>query len=195
MEELLKTIAKMIAEIQRQINVLRNFILPPKTPEYIILHHTGGTDANPLTDTSHHTFEIVNEWHRQKWNFPSQLSKSGEMAKIINHPHSYIGYQYLITKDGTIHRGRLDTEEGAHTIGQNKNSVGIALAGNFDRPLTWPNNKPTKEQIDSLRVLLTNLVVKYQIPIKKILPHRNFAKYKSCFGNNLPDTFGQDILA
>lgn len=24
-------------------------------PEYLIVHHTGGTDADPLTDTSHHT--------------------------------------------------------------------------------------------------------------------------------------------
>ena len=33
-------------------------------PEWIIIHMTGGTDANPLLDTSNHTAEMVDAWHK-----------------------------------------------------------------------------------------------------------------------------------
>jgi len=32
-------------------------------PEVIIVHHSGGTDANPLADTSNQTFEIIKNYH------------------------------------------------------------------------------------------------------------------------------------
>ncbi len=52
-------------------------------PEKIILHHTGGTNANPLADTSHHTAEIVENWHLAK----------GWLG---------IGYHFFIEKTGLL---------------------------------------------------------------------------------------------
>lgn len=143
-------------------------------PTKLIIHHCGGTDLDPLADTSNQSFEIVNEYHREKWNFKSTLGY-------------YLGYQYFIDKYGKVTQARLDTETGAHTIGQNDGSIGIVLAGNFD--LTFP----TKEQVDALRTLLVQKTAQYGIPPENILPHRHFA-VKTCYGRNLPDSWARDLL-
>ena len=56
-------------------------------PLFIILHHSGGTDANPLEDTSNQTVSDINEWHKER-GFP--VSSMG----------FHVGYQYVIEKDG-----------------------------------------------------------------------------------------------
>lgn len=136
-----------------------------------IIHHTSGTEANPLADTSHHTFEIVDNYHREKWNFKSTLGH-------------YIGYHYFIEKDGSLHQGRQHDELGAHTVGHN-DQIGICLAGNFDV------TKPTIEQIISLRKLLNKLY--RDGDIDGALPHRHYA-IKTCYGNNLPDDWADNLI-
>lgn len=142
--------------------------------KYIILHHTGGTDADPLFDTSNQTFEVVNEYHKQKWSFRSNLGH-------------YLGYQYFIDKQGKVTQAREDTETGAHTIGQNNDSIGICLAGNFDVTL------PTPEQIEALKGLVKALKTKYSIGLDCIVPHRHFAN-KSCYGRLLSDDWIVKLL-
>lgn len=136
-------------------------------PEYLIIHHTGGTDANPLADTSHHTFAIVKQHH-------------------LNINFEDIGYHYFIEKDGALKAGRAENYHGAHTIGYNTTSLGICLAGNFD--LT----KPTEAQEKTLQVLLQDLCVKYLIARENIVPHRRFAK-KTCYGKNLADDWAAKL--
>jgi len=80
-------------------------------PKYIIIHHTA-------TSRDKTTFSSINNGHRKRWNWKSSLGY-------------YIGYQYLITADGTIKQGRADNEDGAHCRGWNDKSIGIALTGNF----------------------------------------------------------------
>lgn len=143
-------------------------------PIEIIVHHTGGTDTDPKADTSNHTFEIVDDWHRQLWNFKSQLGH-------------YIGYHYFIDKTGKVTQGRADYEAGAHTIGENTRSLGICLAGNFDVTL------PTAEQEHALEHLLKQLLVAYDhIKVTDIHPHRRYA-HKTCFGNRLANEWAQGI--
>ena len=137
-------------------------------PEYLIVHHTGGTDKDPLADTSHHTFAIVDEYH-----------KSLGWGKI--------GYHYFIDKTGLLTQGRADAEEGAHTIGYNTKSLGICLAGNFDATL------PTEVQINTLKVLLIKLANAYVIPLEKIVPHR-FAQSKTCYGKLLADNWARKLI-
>lgn len=137
-------------------------------PSYLIIHHTGGTDLDPLADTSHHTFEVVDGWH-----------KSLGWGKI--------GYHYFIEKDGKVTQGRQDNEEGAHTKGYNLKSLGICLAGNFDA------TKPTTAQTEALRTLLKAKVKQYNVLPARIVPHRVFAA-KSCYGKHLSDTWAQDLI-
>lgn len=147
-------------------------------PKLLIVHHTGGTDADPLADTSHHTFEIVNDWHKQNPNvnlgYPSSLG-------------FYIGYHYFIDATGKVTQGRLDSDEGAHTVGKNTTSLGICLAGNFDATL------PTKEQVAALKTLLSAKMEAYAIPLANVVPHRTYAT-KTCYGRKLSDTWAQELL-
>ena len=134
-------------------------------PNKFIIHHSGGTDADPLADTSHHTAEMMEQYH---------LSKGWEG----------LGYHYVIHKDGEIWKGRPEHYHGAHTKGQNTSSIGICLAGNFDATL------PTEEQVSSLRSLLIGLKAKYNI--ENIFPHRKFAS-KTCYGKNLSDDWASRL--
>jgi len=143
-------------------------------PQFLIVHHTGGSDTDPRADTSNHTFEIVNDWHKHLWNFKSSLGY-------------YIAYHYFIDKTGKVTQGRADTDEGAHTIGKNNSSLGICLAGNFDI------TKPTTEQITALKALLKAKMTQYGVSMANVVPHRKFAK-KSCYGNLLTDAWVQDLL-
>jgi len=147
-------------------------------PIRIIVHHSGGLRDNPLADTSHHTFNDVDTWHRHDPNV-----WLGEYSSL---GHA-IGYHYFIEKDGKITQGRADTDEGAHCKGHNIDSIGICLAGNFD--VTFP----TKEQAESLKGLLSKKTTEYKISTDNVIPHRHFAS-KSCYGRNLSDTWARDLL-
>lgn len=138
-------------------------------PEYIIVHHSGGTDANPLEDTSHHTAQIMENHH---------LSLGWEG----------LGYQYVIHKNGEVWKGRPEHYHGSHTTSYNSKSIGICLAGNFDATL------PTKEQETSLKTLMENIRSRYPIALEKIIPHRTFAN-KTCYGKKLSDDWARNLLS
>ena len=137
-------------------------------PQYIIVHHTGGTDKDPLADTSNHTAAQVDFYHKSKgWDG--------------------IGYNWFIEKDGRVVKGRDEAKTGAHTIGYNEKSIGICLAGNFDKTL------PTDAQVASLKKLLEEKMLQYNIPSDKIVPHRTFAN-KTCYGKRLADDWAQKLV-
>jgi len=138
-------------------------------PKWIIIHHTSGTATNPLADTSHHTLETLRHWH------------------VKGRGWEDVGYHYVIEKDGSIRKGREENYHGAHTLGHNRDSIGVCLSGNFDATL------PTKEQENSLQSLLVRLTAKYGIPINKVVPHRKFTE-KSCFGKKLPDNWASKLV-
>lgn len=105
-------------------------------PQYAILHHTG--DSSQLPQLSK-----VNTYHKLRFGMYSRLGY-------------WVGYHYLIEKNGNTIQCRADNEEGAHTKGRNLKSIGIALAGNFD------SEAPTEAQLNSLNILLTNLAIIYK---------------------------------
>jgi len=139
-------------------------------PEYLIIHHSGGTDTQPLLDTSHHTAQMMEAWHE---------------AKIP--PWEGLGYHYVIHKDGAIWKGRPEHYHGAHTTNYNSKSIGICLSGNFDASL------PTKEQENTLASLVASIRGRYNIPLEKIVPHRAFAN-KTCYGSKLSDTWARNLI-
>jgi len=137
-------------------------------PEFLIVHHTGGSDRNPLADSSNQSVFDVENWHKS-------LNWEG------------IGYHFFIDKSGQVSLGRPEWHNGAHTKGYNMKSLGICLAGNFDITL------PTAGQVTSLRELLKELSQKYNIDSSKIIPHRTHAN-KTCYGKNLSDSWAKDLL-
>ena len=121
-------------------------------PKHIVVHHGAGD----------WDFLQVNRAHKQRWGFKSSLGY-------------YAGYHYFIEKGGEITQARKDTEEAAHTVEAgnphywNRNSIGICLQGNTMK------KEPTDEQIKSLKALLQEKQLQYDIPKLEIYGHRNIA--------------------
>lgn len=116
------------------------------TPRRIIWHHTGIDDLRPQ-------LERINRYHKSR-GFP--ISALG----------FHVGYHYLIESDGSIVQCRLDTELGAHDTGENLNSIGIALAGDFNQ------SQPTEAQEKAAARVVGELRYSFNIPLSRIEPHR-----------------------
>jgi hypothetical protein len=136
------------------------------TPTVIITHHCGGTDAAPLADSSFATVNDIDAWHKARW--PEFYSSLGY----------WVGYHYVIEKDGKVTQTRKHNEEGAHCIGMNRKSIGVCFAGNFDLTL------PSEAQMKAWYTLYTELLQQY--PNIPTYPHRKYAS-KSCHGRRLTD--------
>jgi len=73
---------------------------------------------------------------------------------------SDIGYHYVIYLDGTVHPGRPLQRSGAHTKGQNSNSIGICYIGGVETDGKTPKDTRTPEQkaaLDNLLFVLTDI--------------------------------------
>lgn len=117
-------------------------------PEMLIIHHTADSGITP---------ERMNEIH-------------------IENGWAGIGYHFYIRTDGTIYRGRPENAVGAHAKKNNKNSIGIALEGNFEK------DNPTEAQMKSLVKLSADMIIKYNL--NDVLGHRDV--YETlCPGENL----------
>lgn len=100
----------------------------------IILHHTEVSTP--------HTVQDVHKWHQKKqW--------------------AGIGYHFFIDKNGEIYTGRPLNAVGAHTLGHNKNSIGVCFEGDFNR------EKMTDKQLDGSVMLLSLLLLAYDAGLCK----------------------------
>lgn len=73
---------------------------------------------------------------------------------------SDVGYHYIIYLDGTVHTGRPIERSGAHTKGQNSNSIGICYIGGVETDGKTPKDTRTPEQkaaLDNLLFVLTDI--------------------------------------
>lgn len=142
----------------------------PNKPTVIITHHTGGTDAQPLADSSNATVSAIDSWHKLRW--PGFTSRAGW----------HVGYHYVIEKDGKLTQTRQHDEEGAHCVGMNRSSIGVCFAGNFDLTM------PTEAQLLVWDELYKK--IEKEFPGIPTFPHRKYAR-KTCHGRNLSDDFFQ----
>lgn len=82
-----------------------------------------------------------------------------------------IGYHYVIDLDGTVESGRPISQPGAHCLGQNAHSIGVAYVGGLK------NGKPadtrTPAQKAALLKLVTKLVTLYRCEVHG---HYEYAK-------------------
>lgn len=89
-----------------------------------------------------------------------------------------IGYHFLVDINGKWYKGRNIIEIGAHCVGHNANSIGIAYIG----------REPTAKVIEALAHVCNFLISQYDI--KKVTRHCTYNKYKSC-----PNFKAKDIEA
>lgn len=91
------------------------------------------------------------------------------------------GYHYYITRDGIVHPMRDLAHVGAHALGFNANSIGIAYEGGLDADGS-PADTRTAEQRQSLRALIRQLLETF--PRSFICGHRELS----------PDLNGNGII-
>lgn len=104
------------------------------------------------------TVEDIDRWHKERG-------------------FNCIGYHYVIYLDGSIHSGRDLNKIGAHCTGHNSKSIGVCYIGGVTKDGKTPKDTRTKEQKESLILLLKELKTKF--PKAKIYGHRDFAN-KAC---------------
>lgn len=87
-----------------------------------------------------------------------------------------IGYHYLVALDGRIEPGRDANLIGAHCLGHNDRSIGIAYVGGLNA-----DGHPADTRTESQRVALKNLVARLldEYPGAKVHGHNEFAA-KAC---------------
>lgn len=131
-------------------------------PQRIVWHHSAV--AKP-----EHQFNDINNYHRSR-GFP--VSSLG----------LYVGYHWLVEADGSVHQARREDEIGAHDTGENLNSIGICLAGNFNM---FP---PAEPQIAAAARLVGEIRARWKIPLARIEPHR-WDDETDCPGTHLADNW------
>lgn len=100
-----------------------------------------------------------------------------------------IGYHHVVYLDGTIHPGRPETIAGAHCLGHNSQSVGVAYVGGVEAD-GRPADTRTPEQKRSLKMLVGSLLEKY--PGATVHGHNEFAA-KACPSFNVAAEFGKKL--
>ena len=132
-------------------------------PSNIMIHHSAVMHAkNP------DQFLANNSYHKNKWNFKSSLG-------------FFLGYNYEISALGRIRQARVEGETTAACYQKSMNDgrcIHICLDGNFEI------EKPTDDQVDSLRFLLMGLMCNFSIVRENIFFHKQFAN-TACPGKNL----------
>ncbi len=136
-----------------------------KITKRIIIHHTAGHPTD--------TLEMVRQWHREK-GFTDAAGHSG--------------YHYFIDQHGILFPDRPDDEWGAQVRNANQDSIGVCLAGNFDRDI------PAPVQIDTLVKLLVELVKKYGLKYWNIYGHRDI-KFLFIFNTTSTNCPGNHLYA
>ena len=117
----------------------------------IIIHCSATPEARAVT------VQEIEKWHREKG-------------------YNGIGYHYIIGLNGEIWKGRDINIVGAHTVGQNANSIGISYVGGVDKSMKARDTRTAAQKI-----ALLNLVkeLKKQFPNATIHGHSEFAN-KAC---------------
>jgi len=131
-------------------------------PHRIIWHHSADPSTGPQ-------LYKINEHHRQR-GFPK--SNRGY----------FVGYHWLIEPDGMMWQTRDESEIGAHDTGENMDSLGICLAGDFTA------RAPSEAQAVSAAELVGKIRVRWDIRLSRIEPHR-WDDATECPGTFLPDNW------
>lgn len=120
----------------------------------IIIHCSATPEGRDVT------VETIDKWHKDRG-------------------FKKIGYHYVIYLDGSIHKGRDESEIGAHCSLHNANSIGICYIGGYIQQgkKLVPKDTRTSAQKEALLKLLNELAEKY--PDATIHGHNEFAK-KDC---------------
>ncbi len=89
-----------------------------------------------------------------------------------------IGYHWYITRDGIRHKGRDESEQGAHVHGHNTGNIGVCLEGGVDEN-GKPENNFTQAQWDEWILLVKEIQGRYKLARDKFRGHRDWSPDKN----------------
>lgn len=151
--------------------------------KYLFVHHTAVSRS-----VLENQFDVVNNYHKTVKN------ADGTIGFKLSSMGYYVGYNYMISADGTIKQFRIDGEETCAQLNHNNDSISICLCGNFD------NEMPTTQQVATLKKFITDKSLEHNIDLDNVLPHRcsydidGVARQKSCYGSLLSDSWARDLV-
>ena len=125
----------------------------PRQIDEIILHCTATPEGRDCS------VDEIRAWHMQGRGFAD------------------IGYHFLIRLDGSVCPGRHVARVGAHCLGHNARSIGIAYAGGCEADGVTPKDTRTPRQKAAMRDLVDALLRQY--PGATVHCHNEFAN-KAC---------------
>ena len=122
----------------------------------IILHCTATREGKD------YSAETIREWHMSE---PRMWSD--------------IGYHFVIRNDenGTIERGRPVEKKGAHTLGENSDSIGIVYVGGVDKDLKAKDTMTACQEESFLKLVESLRIVFGDLPV---FGHNDFTDKKEC---------------
>jgi len=139
-------------------------------PQKIIVHHSLTKDSGTVS------WGAIRRYHIEQRGWLDVGYHAG-VELVENNNISY--YETLL--------GRAWDIPGAHTAGQNNNSLGICFVGNFDI------DTPPLAQLQAGAKLIKYWMSIFRIPFKEIYPHRKFAD-KTCPGKQFDMNALIDII-
>ena len=124
--------------------------LLPADVTHLVLHTTAGSRGADADD--------VRRYHVEHRGWPD------------------IGYHYVVLDSGEAQAGRSANRQGAHALGFNHCSLGVAMIGHHD------HHRPSQAQWDTTIDLLALLSYRYDVPVSRVIGHRETGARKSCPG-------------
>lgn len=108
---------------------------------------------------------------------PYETIEAGHKARGFRE----IGYHYYIRRDGTVNKGRDESEDGAHCIGYNGVAIGICYEGGLDSNGNTRDTR-TVAQKKAIPLLIADILTRHKIT--RICGHRDVS----------PDTNGNGVV-
>ena len=134
-------------------------------PTGVILHHSAISEQD---NDAHVTTALLADVHKAR----------GFRAFFWGKTY-YIGYHYVVGREGQVDHGRPEHCLGAHAAGHNR-SIGICLIGSFG--LGRATNAPTPTQIDSTVRLIADILRRHELPITSFVRHSDVNPDTECPG-------------
>lgn len=131
----------------------------------IILH------CSATAEGGHFTVADIDRWHKER-GFKG------------------VGYHFVIYLDGSVHKGRPLSEIGAHTLGENKHSIGICYIGGLDKDNAEADTR-TQAQKLAMHKLVNEL--REQFPSATVHGHYEFSS-KGCPCFDVEKEFSQKAI-
>lgn len=145
---------------------------------------TQGKARVPVTGIFIHCTATPPDW--RPGDTPDQRVEAIRAMHIRERGWRDIGYHWLIDRDGTILRGRPESEIGAHVAGHNTGTIGISLFGGLtSKPRDPFARNFTARQETALEDLIKD--IRARTKIKWIKGHNQVDNGKACPGFWVPD--------